>query len=144
MDPGRISFPTDLSESGLNGGNSVRIWWDSFPVRVKFGWAFTKKTFLPNSHQVPGFRLECVGESKVLLWKNIFLIHKRESFLQVRILFFIHFPIIPFLLLMHTIYLMFLHIFMPLFIHHLLVLYLTRLLFPLIITLLCNSTSSFI
>ena len=33
----------------------VGIWWESFPVQVKFGWALTKKIFPPNSYQAPGF-----------------------------------------------------------------------------------------
>ena len=47
---GWIGIQVDPSESGGNGGNLVGIWWEWFPVQVKFGWVSTDMIFLPNSY----------------------------------------------------------------------------------------------
>ena len=48
-DSSRIGIQADPSDSGGNGGNLVRIWWEQIPVQVKFGWVSTDMIFLPNS-----------------------------------------------------------------------------------------------
>ena len=69
---GRTGIHVYPSESGGNGRNLVGIWWESFPVQVKFGWVLTDMIFLPNSYHSYHSAWICVdspGHSKVLPWK---------------------------------------------------------------------------
>ena len=62
--------------------NLVGIWWESFPVQVKFGWALTRKIFPPNSYQAPGFRLDSSDSA----WKRWGTVKYSAEQLEVQVL----------------------------------------------------------
>jgi len=65
-----IGIPLDPSDSARNGRNLVRIWSESFRVRVKFGWVLTEITFRSNSDHSDQILTIPLGSARIV-WGSV-------------------------------------------------------------------------